>query len=64
MTLLSTLVRYTTFRLSNGQRTSNSRLETFYFVHCFNCFFSALSLGFERGFLYLFFVKDALSYNQ
>ena len=56
MTLLSTLVRYTTFRLSNGQRTSNSRLETFYFVHCFNCFFSALSLGFERGFLYLFFV--------
>lgn len=57
MTLLSTLVRYTTFRLSNGQRTSNSRLETFYFVHCFNCFFSASSLGFEGGFCIYFSLK-------
>lgn len=57
MTLLSTLVRYTTFRLSNGQRTSNSRLETFYFVHCFNCFFSALSLGLKGGFCIYFSLK-------
>ena len=57
MTLLSTLVRYTTFRLSNGQRTSNSRLETFYFVHCFNCFSVLCRWALKEGFCIYFSLK-------